>query len=185
MLFHEAIRDHLRKQYIPAIQAVNRFLAEIRNLCSASGSAAVVTSAKTRVCHAQLLNAQWNASPISHGRHAPRCDPPYVFAPGNCIACRVAFKDNDPMNQITINADIDAGTISRHIYGHFAEHLGRRIYGGIWVGEHSPIPNTRGIRNDVVRALRGVGIPNLRWPGGCFADEYHWMALARTTNAPR
>ncbi len=79
------------------------------------------------------------------------------------------------MNQITINADIGTGTINRHIYGHFAEHLGRCIYGGIWVGEDSPIPNTRGIRNDVVAALRDVAIPNLRWPGGCFADEYHWM----------
>ena len=79
------------------------------------------------------------------------------------------------MNQIIINADIGKGTISRHIYGHFAEHLGRCIYGGFWVGEDSSIPNTRGIRNDVVEALRAVQIPNLRWPGGCFADEYHWM----------
>ncbi|MDC3417348.1 alpha-N-arabinofuranosidase [Aquibacillus salsiterrae] len=65
-------------------------------------------------------------------------------------------------------------TISRHIYGHFAEHLGRCIYEGIWVGEDSSIPNTRGIRNDIVIALRNLNIPNLRWPGGCFADEYHW-----------
>lgn len=78
-------------------------------------------------------------------------------------------------NSITLNADITKDTISRHIYGHFAEHLGRCIYGGIWVGEDSPIPNTRGIRNDVVEALKGLNIPNLRWPGGCFADEYHWM----------
>src|SRR5215212_5416346 len=74
------------------------------------------------------------------------------------------------MNQIIVNADLGAATISRHIYGHFAEHLGRCIYGGFWVGEGSPIPNTRGIRNDVVEALRAVRIPNLRWPGGCFAD---------------
>jgi alpha-N-arabinofuranosidase len=79
------------------------------------------------------------------------------------------------MNQIVINADLGAATISRHIYGHFAEHLGRCIYGGFWVGEDSPIPNTRGIRDDIVAALRAVQIPNLRWPGGCFADEYHWM----------
>jgi len=65
-------------------------------------------------------------------------------------------------------------TISRHIYGHFSEHLGRCIYGGYWVGEDSSIPNTNGIRNDVVKALRQINIPNLRWPGGCFADEYHW-----------
>ncbi len=82
---------------------------------------------------------------------------------------------NHPMNNLILNTDVTAGKISRHIYGHFAEHLGRCIYGGFWVGEDSPIPNTRGIRNDVVQALRGVGIPNLRWPGGCFADEYHWQ----------
>lgn len=79
------------------------------------------------------------------------------------------------MNQITINADLGRHTINRHIYGHFAEHLGRCIYGGIWVGEDSPIPNTRGMRNDVLEALRAIQIPNLRWPGGCFADEYHWQ----------
>ncbi|MDR3187953.1 MAG: alpha-N-arabinofuranosidase [Prevotellaceae bacterium] len=78
-------------------------------------------------------------------------------------------------NKLIVNADQGKETISRHIYGHFSEHLGRCIYGGYWVGENSSIPNTRGIRNDVVQALRDVQIPNLRWPGGCFADEYHWM----------
>lgn len=76
---------------------------------------------------------------------------------------------------IVINADLCKDTISRHIYGHFSEHLGHCIYGGIWVGENSDIPNTRGIRNDIVAALKKINIPNLRWPGGCFADEYHWM----------
>jgi alpha-N-arabinofuranosidase len=75
---------------------------------------------------------------------------------------------------ITIDTTQDQGRISRHIYGHFAEHLGRCIYEGLWVGEDSAIPNTAGIRNDVVKALRRIHIPNLRWPGGCFADEYHW-----------
>lgn len=74
-----------------------------------------------------------------------------------------------------VNADQGRHRISKHIYGHFAEHLGRCIYEGFWVGEESPIPNTRGIRNDTVEALRQIAIPNLRWPGGCFADEYHWM----------
>jgi alpha-N-arabinofuranosidase len=64
--------------------------------------------------------------------------------------------------------------INRNIYGHFSEHLGHCIYGGYWVGEKSPIPNTNGIRNDVVEALRRINVPVLRWPGGCFADEYHW-----------
>lgn len=79
------------------------------------------------------------------------------------------------MNRLIINADLGKTTISRHIYGHFAEHLGRCVYEGLWVGEDSPIPNTRGFRNDVVAALKKLNIPNLRWPGGCFADTYHWM----------
>ena len=78
------------------------------------------------------------------------------------------------MNDLIINADLGKAKISRHIYGHFAEHLGRCIYDGIWVGEDAAIPNTRGIRSDIVEALRRIDIPNLRWPGGCFADEYHW-----------
>ena len=79
------------------------------------------------------------------------------------------------MNRLTIDADLGRQQISRHIYGHFSEHLGHCIYGGYWVGEDSPIANTRGIRNDVVEALKGIAVPNMRWPGGCFADEYHWM----------
>jgi alpha-N-arabinofuranosidase len=78
------------------------------------------------------------------------------------------------MNRIAINVNEAKTRISRHIYGNFAEHLGRCIYGGVWVGEDSPIPNTRGIRNDIVAALKKMRLPNLRWPGGCFADEYHW-----------
>lgn len=78
------------------------------------------------------------------------------------------------MTRISIPTDVNGGTISRHIYGHFAEHLGRCIYDGIFVGEDSSIPNVRGIRSDVVEALKRIRIPNLRWPGGCFADDYHW-----------
>lgn len=78
------------------------------------------------------------------------------------------------MNKLTIQSNAPRYTINRHIYGHFAEHLGRCIYGGFYVGEDSPIPNTRGFRNDIIEALRAINIPNLRWPGGCFADEYHW-----------
>lgn len=77
-------------------------------------------------------------------------------------------------NKVIIDADIEKGKINKNIYGHFAEHLGRCIYEGIWVGEDSPIPNTKGIRNDVLEALKQIKIPVLRWPGGCFADEYHW-----------
>src|SRR5690625_2629504 len=77
-------------------------------------------------------------------------------------------------NQVIINTDIERGKINKNIYGHFAEHLGHGIYGGLWVGEDSDIPNTHGIRNDVLEALRKMKVPVLRWPGGCFADEYHW-----------
>jgi len=75
---------------------------------------------------------------------------------------------------ITLNDDKNAPIISKHIYGHFTEHLGRCIYGGIYVGEDSDIPNTNGIRNDIIKALNELKVPNLRWPGGCFADTYHW-----------
>ena len=79
------------------------------------------------------------------------------------------------MAKLVINADLGRHRISRHIYGHFAEHLGRCIYGGVWVGEGSDVPNTRGMRNDIVEVLRRIRVPVLRWPGGCFADEYHWQ----------
>jgi alpha-L-arabinofuranosidase len=82
-------------------------------------------------------------------------------------------RDNDVV-RLGIDAD-DAGTkIDRHVFGQFAEHLGRGIYEGVWVGPDSSIPNTRGIRNDVVAALKALQVPVVRWPGGCFADEYHW-----------
>jgi alpha-N-arabinofuranosidase len=74
----------------------------------------------------------------------------------------------------TLRADQPGPVVNKNVYGHFAEHLGRGIYEGIWVGPDSSIPNTRGIRNDVVAALKALNIPVLRWPGGCFADEYHW-----------
>jgi alpha-N-arabinofuranosidase len=75
---------------------------------------------------------------------------------------------------LRVRADQPGDTISRHLYGQFAEHLGRGIYEGIWVGEDSEIPNTRGFRDDVLAALKELHIPVIRWPGGCFADEYHW-----------
>lgn len=78
-------------------------------------------------------------------------------------------------NTVRINASEPKVTISKHIYGHFAEHLGRCIYGGFYVGENNTeIPNVNGVRKDVVDALKKLKIPNLRWPGGCFADTYHW-----------
>ncbi len=78
------------------------------------------------------------------------------------------------MEKYLINPNQKISHINKDIYGHFAEHLGRCIYEGIYVGEDSKIPNINGMRCDVVNALKDMGIPVLRWPGGCFADEYHW-----------
>ena len=76
--------------------------------------------------------------------------------------------------QLTVDATKTGAKIDRHIFGQFAEHLGHGIYEGVWVGTDSSIPNTRGIRNDVVTALKAIKVPDVRWPGGCFADGYHW-----------
>ena len=78
------------------------------------------------------------------------------------------------MAYIFVNVNRSVGTINPNIYGQFSEHLGRCIYQGIYVGQASDIPNTNGMRNDVVSALKALHVPVLRWPGGCFADTYHW-----------
>ena len=78
------------------------------------------------------------------------------------------------MKKLHVNTNDKRAVINKNIYGHFSEHLGRCIYDGLYVGEGSPIPNKKGIRSDVAEALRNIKIPVLRWPGGCFADEYHW-----------
>ncbi|WMJ85606.1 alpha-N-arabinofuranosidase [Anaerocolumna sp. MB42-C2] len=78
------------------------------------------------------------------------------------------------MSKLIINAGNKKSRINKEIYGHFSEHLGRCIYEGLYVGENSKIPNKNGMRTDVVNALKEMKLPMLRWPGGCFADEYHW-----------
>ena len=78
------------------------------------------------------------------------------------------------MAKLKIQETHKLGKINPEVYGQFSEHLGRCIYEGIYVGEESEIPNTNGMRNDVVDALKEMKVPVLRWPGGCFADEYHW-----------
>lgn len=75
---------------------------------------------------------------------------------------------------VTIDGNQMGCKINKEIYGQFAEHLGSCIYGGLWVGEDSDIPNINGYRKDVFEALKELQIPVLRWPGGCFADDYHW-----------
>lgn len=104
---------------------------------------------------------------------------------GACIALALpAMAQRDA--SIRIYPDQGTQQISKHIYGQFAEHLGTCIYGGLWVGADSKIPNTNGYRNDVVEALKRLQIPNLRWPGGCFADEYHWMdGIGPYANRPK
>ncbi len=91
-----------------------------------------------------------------------------MFSASNLDAQNVA------PNQLFLHTDQASVKINSEIYGHFAEHLGRCIYDGIYVGENSEIPNIRGFRSDIIEALKGMGIPLLRWPGGCFADTYHW-----------
>nr|WP_284054571.1 alpha-L-arabinofuranosidase C-terminal domain-containing protein [Stakelama marina] len=75
---------------------------------------------------------------------------------------------------VTVHADQPGPTYNKRLFGQFAEHLGHGIYGGLWVGEDSKIPNIHGYRTDVVNALKAINVPEIRWPGGCFADEYHW-----------
>jgi alpha-N-arabinofuranosidase len=87
---------------------------------------------------------------------------------------------------LSIDASKPGAKIDRNLFGQFAEHLGHGIYDGIWVGSDSTIPNTRGIRNDVVAALKAIHVPNVRWPGGCFADGYHWRdGIGKATGRPR
>jgi alpha-L-arabinofuranosidase len=89
------------------------------------------------------------------------------------ICCFVNFLTAQTTT-VVIDASNTTNTISRHIYGHFSEHLGRCIYDGFWVGDSVNVPKKDRIRLDVVEALKKIKVPNLRWPGGCFADEYHW-----------
>ncbi len=80
----------------------------------------------------------------------------------------------EEMAKLYVNPNVKKGHVNPELQGHFSEHLGRCIYEGIYVGENSDIPNVNGMRTDVVEALREIHVPVLRWPGGCFADEYHW-----------
>ena len=102
-----------------------------------------------------------------------------------CVASGPALADSFDA-RITVHADRPGAVIDPNIHGQFVEHLGRGVYEGIWVGPESPIPNTRGIRKDVVAALRKISIPLVRWPGGCFAENYHWRdAIGPGAQRPR
>lgn len=91
-----------------------------------------------------------------------------------CISFFVRISSQEQPVVVSLEKSEKPIFINKHIYGHFAEHLGRCIYDGIYVGDGSSIPNTEGVRNDIIEALRALKVPNLRWPGGCFADTYHW-----------
>lgn len=84
------------------------------------------------------------------------------------------FTDTSKLQEFVVQHDIDLGVVRPELHGHFAEHLGSCIYGGLWVGRNSKIPNINGHRKQAVEYLRELGVPVLRWPGGCFADDYHW-----------
>ena len=106
--------------------------------------------------------------------HVMKTGAKIIFS-GIVILCSCLIVEGQNTNKIAIKANEGKHTIDKHIYGHFAEHLGRCIYGGFYVGEHNTkIPHVNGIRKDVIEALKALKIPNLRWPGGCFADTYHW-----------
>ncbi len=94
-----------------------------------------------------------------------------IFA---CLTICFLVNFSKAQTNVVIDATNPTNTISRHIYGHFSEHLGRCIYDGFWVNDSMNVPKKDRIRLDVVEALKKIKVPNLRWPGGCFADEYHW-----------
>lgn len=99
----------------------------------------------------------------------------WALAAGLVLApASVQAAEGDGPVVMSLDTAAKGPTISRDIFGQFAEMLGEGIYGGVWVGPDSRIPNVRGIRSDVVGALKAIKVPNIRWPGGCYADQYHW-----------
>jgi alpha-N-arabinofuranosidase len=114
--------------------------------------------------------------PVNHGRRIEMIRLKSILGiVGLLLPAAVSFgQDAAGTAELTIDAGKPGEVISKHIYGHFAEHLGRCVYDGIWVGKDSPVENIGGYRKDIVDALQAIKIPNLRWPGGCFADQYHW-----------
>ncbi|MGH9431111.1 MAG: alpha-N-arabinofuranosidase [Terriglobia bacterium] len=84
------------------------------------------------------------------------------------------FGESNSAQNVVIRSDAEIGVVRPEFHGQFAEHLGSCVYGGLWVGKKSPFPNLNGYRRQAIEYLRELGIPVLRWPGGCFADDYHW-----------
>jgi alpha-N-arabinofuranosidase len=111
-----------------------------------------------------------------------------LFVPlmlASAVTMPARAQDAAPAVTATLRADTPGPVIHRDVFGQFAEHLGHGIYGGIWVGKGSRIPNDGGYRSDVIAALKAVNVPMVRWPGGCFADEYHWRdGIGATKSRP-
>jgi alpha-N-arabinofuranosidase len=120
------------------------------------------------------MDANNEVNVMSHDVRASAAGLGLLFVLLGFVPCFAVAESAAPKTELVLHHDKPGGKIERTIYGQFAEHLGRGIYEGIWVGEKSPIPNTRGFRKDVIAALKELRIPVIRWPGGCFADEYHW-----------
>src|SRR5205823_2526048 len=120
-----------------------------------------------------LGSARFMRHAVSHGILSMRLLTSAAAIAAALILPVAAYAADAPV-QIALDASRPGAVIDRNIFGQFAEHLGSGIYGGIWVGKDSTIPNTRGIRKDVVAALKALKVPNVRWPGGCFADQYNW-----------
>jgi alpha-L-arabinofuranosidase len=109
-----------------------------------------------------------------------------TLARGSASAAGPASKSNDSKTGLTVLLDETIGTIKPAIYGHFIEHIGGVIYDGVWVGRDSKIPNTHGIRQALIDHMRKIGPTVVRWPGGCFADKYHWRdGLGDAAKRPR
>jgi len=105
------------------------------------------------------------------------------LAIGALAFTRLAFGSDA---EIVLSPGEPGELISPHLYGHFIEHLGGVIYDGVWVGPGSRIPNIEGIRKQFVDDMKRIAAPNLRWPGGCFADGYHWRdGIGKGSGRPR
>lgn len=103
-----------------------------------------------------------------------------------CLSVAAVSMSAKTVTEVRLLPSEESPVIQKEIYGQFAEHLGTCIYGGLWVSPESSIPNTQGYRNDVLNALKELKVPVMRWPGGCFADEYHWMdGIGPKENRPR
>jgi len=133
-------------------------------------SAIMARSALSRVYFSRRFIGQFIR--LCHSALLVSCLLSLCLAPAGMA--QTATAANADRVRLAIDVSQPGAKIDRNIFGQFAEHLGHGVYDGIWVGPHSNIPNTRGMRNDVVAALKALKVPNVRWPGGCFADEYHW-----------